>query len=253
MRRSDLQADALSFMYAHEFVEQTVDEADLYNPLEHSIEYPTRAPLSDKIIDRNEVAEKVIFCTLADLAAQRRLILTLQPVERLLGQRWLARTAQAFGGARRQLLAQRDGSFPNSPINQALNAVFDEQWRPGSDFISEPRLPVRRLIKLLFKARHQETEEEREPYSEVLRWVGDVLIDEGYYIESTDVTIGMVPFKEAHPDKEKMIAAGERVREMRERLARFERTEPELHRTLKDTVSATMKELAVLHSRRYTL
>jgi hypothetical protein len=205
--------------------------------------------LCDKVIDRNEVAEKVVFCALADLCAQRRLVLTVRPVEHVLGQRWLCRLVQRCGYKRYDLLVRRDGSFAASPLNQALNELFDSLLVPGSDFITEQRLPVRRLLQLLFKTR----EEERNPYHEVVRWVGDELIDEGYYIESTDMVAGVTPFTECHPDLDKMRAAADRVAALRERLDRFARQEPERYTALRDTVKQTMKELAVLHSRRYTL
>ncbi|MBI2300648.1 MAG: hypothetical protein HYU66_17200 [Armatimonadetes bacterium] len=249
MRRSDLQADALAFMYAHEFVDQAIDESELYNPLAHDIEYPTKAPLSDQVIDRNEVAEKVIFVTLADLCAARRLVLSLRPIERVLGQHWVCRVFQLFGYPRHVLLVKRDGTFPNSPINQALNNLFDSLVVPGSDFLAEPRLPVRRLLQLLFRSRG----EDRDPYNEVLQWVGEELIDEGFYFEATDVSAGVVPFRQAHPDLEKMRDVADRVALLRERLATFERREPELFGALKETVARAMKELAVLHTRRTTL
>lgn len=249
MRLSDLQADALVFMYAHEFVDQAIDEEQLYDPLVHSIEYPTRAPLSDKIIDRNEVAEKVVFGALADLCAARRLILTLQPTERVFGQRWLCRGLQLFGYHRQVLLCQRDGSFPNSPLNEAFSAVFDELLAPGSDFISQPRVPVRQLLRRVFRSR----EEERDPYHEILQWVGETLIIEGFYTESTDVIAGAIEIKQAHPDVAKMRKLADRVAELRERLERYSRHEPELYAALKETVAGTMKELSILHQRRFTL
>lgn len=249
MRRADLQADSLAFMYAHQFVDQAVDESELSNPLVHDIQYPTKAPLSDKVIDRNEVAEKVVFCALADLVARRSLLLTIEPIEALLGSRALARLAQLCGYPRQRLMVRRDGSFPASPLNTALGELFDSLLVPGSDFISDQRLPVRRLLKLLFRRREQE----RDPYQDVLQWVGEDLIDEGYYIESTDVIAGVVPFREAHPDKEKMLAIADRVDEMRERLAAFERREPELYALLKQTVAETMKEISILFQRRTTL
>ncbi len=249
MRRSDLQADALAFMYAHEFCEQQIEEKDLNNPLLHDIQFPTKAPLSNKVIDRNEVAEKVMFCALADLHAQKRLIFTLRPIERLLGSHWLCRLFQLFGYPRHVLLVQRDGSFNASPLNSALVEVFNNLLQPGSDFISEPRLPVRQLIKLLFGNR----DEQREPYHDLLQWVGNELCDEGYYRESTEVTIGATPFKEAHPDLEKMREAAEQVAALKDRLARFERREPEIYAALRKTVADTMKELSTLFQRRYTL
>lgn len=249
MRESDLQADALSYMYAHQFVDQAIDEKDLHNPLVHDIEYPTKAPLSEKVIDRNEVAEKVVFCTLADLWASHRLVLTLRPIDRIRGLPGLCRVLQLFGYPRTELLVQRDGSFPNSPLNQTLNGLFDELLVPGSDFISEPRVPVRKLLKLMFDSR----EEERDPYNEILQWVGVVLIEEGFYLESTDVVAGAVTMKAAHPDLDKMRAIEPRVDAMRERMDRQARLEPELYQALKETVAKTMKELATLHSRRFTL
>jgi len=249
LRHSDLQADALCYMYAHEFVEQAVDESELANPLVHDIQFPTKAPLSEKVIDRNEVAEKVVFCALADLHAQKRLVLTLRPVERVLGQVWLARLLQVCGYPRRVLYVQRDGSFAASPLNTALAQVFESQLVPGSDFISEPRLPVRRLLQLLFRGR----EEERDPYHEIIQWVGAELVDEGYYVESTEVAVGALPFKAAHPDLERMRGAREFVSAMRERLDRFARREPELYEALRTSVAKTMKELSTLFQRRYTL
>lgn len=249
MRQSDLQADALAFMFAHQFVEQTIDEKDLHNPLAHDIQYPTKAPLSDRIIDRNEVAEKVVFCALADLHAQRRLIVTVCPRETLLGLRGLARLAQWFGWPRYDVLLQRDGSFNASPLNSALVEVFNNQLQPGSDFISEPRITVRALLKGLFRTR----EEPREPYQDILRWVGDQLIDEGYYHDSTDLTVGEIPIREAKPDLERMRDAQPRADELRERLDRFAQREPEIYEALRDSVAATMKEISTLHQRRYTL
>jgi hypothetical protein len=249
LRRSDLQADALSYMYAHEFVEQLIDEDQLYDPLAHSIEFPTKAPLSDKIIDRNEVAEKVVFCALADLHAQKRLIFTWQPIERLLGSHRLCRLAQRLGYAKGRLLVQRDGSFPRSPLNTAIAELFDSLLVPGSDFISEPRLPLRRLLTLLFRNRPGE----RDPYHEVLQWVGEELIEEGYYTDSTDVLAGATQFREAHPDLAEMRAAAPHVALLKERLARFERREPEIYGALKATVAQTIKELSILNQRRVTL
>ncbi|NUQ01047.1 MAG: hypothetical protein HUU35_14455 [Armatimonadetes bacterium] len=249
MRLSDVQADALAYMYAHEFVEQAVDEKDLHNPLLHDIEYPTKAPLSEKVIDRNEVAEKVVFVALADLAAARRLKLSIAEPERLLGQRWLRRLATRLGVRRQVLLVERDGSFPASPLNQALEELFDSFLVPGSDFVSEPRLPLRQLLRALFKRR----EKDRDPYHEIIQWVGDELIDEGFYTDGTEVLAGAVPFKQAHPDLEKMREVAGRVAELRERLATFERREPELYQALRQTVKETMKELSVLYSRRYSL
>lgn len=249
MRLTDVQADALAFLYAHEFVEQAIDESELSNPLLHDIEYPTRAPLSDKVIDRNEVAEKVVFVALADLVAQRRLILTLEPPRAPLGQGWLLVLARLAGGGRPRLLVRRDGSFPASPLNTALSALFDDLWQPGSDFLSEPVIPVRRLLKTLLQRR----EEERDPYHEILQWIGAELIDEGFYRDGTEVAVGAKPFKVAEPDKEKMLTVAGRVAELRERLATLERREPELYEALRTTVKETIKEIAVLHSRRFTL
>jgi len=249
VRLSDVQADALAFMYAHEFVEQAIDEAELHNPLAHDIEYPTKAPLSDKIIDRNEVAEKVVFVALADLSAQRKLVLTLHEPERLLGQRWLHRLARLLGYQRPVLMVRRDGSFPASPLNSALLEVFDGLLQPGSDFVSEARLPVRRLLKLLFKGR----DEERDPYHDILQWVGNELADEGFYTDGTELLAGSVPYKEAHPDLERMKTVSGRVAELRQRLADFERKQPELYGALRQTVKDTMKELSVLYARRFTL
>ncbi len=246
MRLSDVQADALAFIYAHEFVEQAVDEKDLYNPLLHDIEYPTRAPLSDKVIDRNEVAEKVVFVALADLVAARRMVLTLAPSRTLA---WLGPFARLLGAGRPVLLVRRDGSFPASPLNSALNDVFDGLLVPGSDFISEARVPVRKLLQLLFRRR----EEERDPYHDILQWVGDELIDEGFYTDSTEVVAGAVPFREAHPDLEQMRKVRPRLDELRDRLATFARREPELYEALRRTVKETMKELSILYSRRFTL
>ena len=249
MRRSDLQADALAYMYAHEFVDQAIDESELYNPLVHDIQFPTKAPLSDKIIDRNEVAEKVVFCALADLHAQKRLVFTLRPVERVLGQHWLCRVVQVFGYPREVLYVQRDGSFPRSPLNTALTELFEDLLQPGSDFVSEPRLPLRRLLHLLFKSR----EEERDPYHDIIQWVGEELIDEGFYKESTDVLAGAMTVREAHPDLDEMHAVKGEVAALRDRMERFARREPELYEALKKTVADTMKELSVLHQRRFTL
>lgn len=249
MRLADVQADALAFLYAHEFVEQAIDEEDLYNPLVHDIEYPTKAPLSDKVIDRNEVAEKVVFVALADLVAQRRLILTLQEPRAPLGQGWLLPLARLAGLGKPRLMVRRDGSFPASPLNTALSALFDNLWQPGSDFISEPVIAVRKLLRLMFYHR----EEERDPYHEILQWVGEELIDEGFYTDGTEVAVGAKPFKVAEPDKEKMLTVAGRVAELRERLAALERREPELYAALRQTVKDTMKELSILHSRRFTL
>ncbi|MCC7493090.1 MAG: hypothetical protein IT204_12100 [Fimbriimonadaceae bacterium] len=249
MRLADVQADALAFMYAHEFVEQSIEEKDLHNPLLHDIEYPTKAPLSDRVIDRNEVAEKVIFVALADLVAQRRLKLTLEPPRAPLGQRWLLPLLRLAGAGRPLLLVQRDGSFPASPLNKALTDLFDSLWQPGSDFISEPRLPLRRLLKLLFQRR----EKERDPYHDVLQWVGDELVDEGFYNESTEVAVGALPFKEAHPDKEKMLSVAPRVEALKERLTTLQRRDPELYEALRSTVKETIKEISVLFARRYSL
>lgn len=249
MRLSDVQADALAYMYAHEFVEQAIDEGELYNPLVHDIEYPTKAPLSEKIIDRNEVAEKVVFVALADLGAQRRLLFTIREPEKLLGLRFLHPLARLVGLQRPVLYVQRDGSFPSSPLNAALGDLFDGLLVPGSDFISEPRLPLRRMLKLLFRSR----EEERDPYQEILQWVGAELLDEGFYTDATEVIAGAVPFKTAHPDLEKMRSVAPRVDALRERLEAFRRRDPEIYEALVKTVKDTMKELSVLHARRYTL
>lgn len=249
MRLADVQADALAFLYAHEFVEQAIDEKDLYNPLVHDIEYPTKAPLSDKVIDRNEVAEKVVFVALADLVAQRKLILTLQPPRPPLGQTWLLGVGRLVGLGKPRLMVRRDGSFPASPLNTALSTLFDNQWQPGSDFISEPVIGVRKLLKLMFYHR----EEERDPYHEILQWVGEELIDEGFYTDGTEVAAGAKEFKVAEPDKEKMLSVADRVDALRERLATLERREPELFEALRTTVRETMKELSILHSRRFTL
>jgi len=249
LRLADVQADALAFLYAHEFVEQAIDEKDLHNPLLHDIEYPTKAPLSDKVIDRNEVAEKVVFVAFADLVSQRKLILTLAPPRAPMGQGWLLGLGRLVGLGRPQLLVRRDGSFPASPLNTALSSLFDNLWQPGSDFISEPVIGVRKLLKLMFYHR----EEERDPYHEILQWVGDQLIDEGFYRDGTDVAAGATAFKVAEPDKEKMLQVAGRVDELRERLAALERRDPELYGALRQTVKDTMKELSVLHARRFTL
>lgn len=254
MRRSDLQADALAYMYAHEFVDEAIDESELSNPLAHGIEFPTKAPLSPKVIDRNEVAEKVVFCALADLVAQHRLLLEERPVEHVLGQRWLCRLLQLCGYPRSVLLVKRDGSFAASPLNSHLLEVFESLLQPGSDFISEPWLPVRRLLTLLFKLRTDNRDgEEKDPYHDILQWVGEELIEEGFYTDSTDVAAGAVPFREAHPDLEQMRGCAGEVQQMRERLERFARREPALYAALKTTVARTMKELSTLYSRRYTL
>ena len=249
MRLADVQADALAFLYAHEFVEQAIDEKDLHNPLVHDIEYPTKAPLSDKVIDRNEVAEKVVFVALADLVAQRRLVLTLQAARPPLGLGWLLGVGRLVGLGKPRLMVQRDGSFPASPLNTALSALFDDLWQPGSDFISEPVIGVRKLLKLMFYHR----EEERDPYHEILQWVGEELINEGFYRDGTDVAAGATQFKVAEPDKEKMQTVAGRVDDLRERLATLERRDPELFESLRSTVKETMKELSILHARRFTL
>jgi len=64
---------------------------------------------------------------------------------------------------------------------------------------------------------------------------------------------GATAFKVAEPDKEKMLQVAGRVDELRERLAALERRDPELYGALRQTVKDTMKELSVLHARRFTL
>lgn len=247
MRQADLQADALVFMYAHEFVEERYHESDLTPSLEHNLQYPTRAPISGHYIDRNQVVESVLFATLADLHVRRIVLLSQEEASRLWGSRWLYRWLNAhFGYQRWVLYATLDGSLPASPLCNGLAEVFASTVRPEAGSMGLPRLPVAQLLRKLLALRGRD----KDPYKEIIRWVGDELIAERFYVESTDVVVGAVPFSDIHPDVEKMLTLEPRAMDLKARLERFRQREPELAEALRQTVARTMQEQQILFQRR---
>jgi hypothetical protein len=247
MRQADVQADALAFVFAHEFVEERYHESDLTPGLEHHIQYPTRAPISGHYIDRNQVVESVLFATLADLHLRRIVPLAQEETDRVWGSRGLYRWLNArFGYRRRVLYATLDGSLPPSPLCTGLEEVFASTVRPEVGSMGLPRLPVAQLLRKLLALRGRD----QDPYKEIIRWVGDELIEEGYYVESTDVVVGAVPFSDIHPDVEKMLTLESRAMDLKARLERFRQRDPELAEALKQTVTKTMQEQQTLFQRR---
>lgn len=247
IRPADLQADALAFMYAHEFVEERYHEEDLTPGLEHNIQYPTRAPVSGHYIDRNQVVEAVLFATFADLHLRGSVVLMIDEAERIWGSRRLYRFLRDHLHYRREVLyAKKDGSLPSSPLYSAIDQIFEAALYPSSTYLEQPRLPVAHIIRQMLAARGRD----RDPFKEIIRWVGDELIEEGFYIESTDVVVGVTPFADIRPDVEKMLTVEDRALDLKARLTRFQEKQPELYGMLKQTISRTMEELKTLYQRR---
>lgn len=247
MRQGDLQADALVFMYAHEFVAERYHESDLTPGLEHNIQYPTRAPISGHYIDRNQVVESVLFATLADLHLRRIVLLSQREISRMWGSQRLYRWLNTrFGYCRQVLYATLDGSLPPSPLCSGIAAVFASTVRPEAGSMDLPCLPVAQLLRKLLALRGRD----KDPYKEIIRWVGDELIEERFYVESTDVVVGAVPFSDIHPDVEKMLTVEPRAMALKARLERFRQREPELAEALQQTVTRTMQEQLTLFQRR---
>ncbi|HIE52941.1 MAG TPA: hypothetical protein EYP85_14410 [Armatimonadetes bacterium] len=245
-----VSADALTFMFAHEFVPERYHEEELLSGVEHSLQYPTRAPITGHYIDRNQIAVSVLFSTFADLYLRGSLLLTWEEVEKLWSSRWLYTFLRDHFRYRRYLLyAKKDGSFPNSPLNRAIDEVFEEALYPSSPYLTQPRYPVAHIIRKIMAKRGRD----RNPYKEILLWVGDELIEEGFYVESTDAVVGVVPVAQLHPDVERMLTLENRAAELKARLERFQQREPELYQALYDTVSRTLEELNILYQRRFGL
>lgn len=254
VRFRDVQADGLAYMFAHEFVPQRYTEEELLSGIEHSLEYPTKAPITGHYIDLQEVVEGVLFAALADLHQRGNLRLELDEAERLWGLGALYRfLRQTFGYRKWVLYATRTGSLPRSPLYQGLEAVYDALMYPGSPFLERPRLPVAALLRRLLRWRRQQVRQERDPYLEVLLWVGDELIREGYYVEGTDVVVGATSFTLAHPDVPKMLELEPEALALKERLERFRRREPELAEALQRDIRFVLREQQELYRRRTSL
>lgn len=183
--RRAAQADALVYLFAHQFV-RPPKSGGAVNP-----RFQARAPLTGEALDARDFAAKLLFALLAEALADQALEYRI--VERV------PTLMPPFPHKNWELQLRRKGPLLSSPLGDCLAVAFDmvekrmhlpetvEEGRSRSaELDEEPRwAPLDLLVeKLLQVVRAETTFWQREGvYGDLRNYVADCLVAEGYLVE----------------------------------------------------------------------